>query len=369
MSSLFRIPRIVLPKDKIGEWISSPCKPKGQSISPAGQASRLVYFQGDRTEKSGTIKQEAYGFFENSVVYKQDFGCVWVHRSMGAGERRGVIACLDLEAFSFEEGERCPVRPIARPDGDRVESELAFRRSALLELPATVVLYCDKRHRLDKLLEEEELEELYAAELGGCGDVRGYFIPQDLAGEILPVLGEKLLVADGIEQIAAAKKMWEALKADLSKEEQKIHPARFFLAEMVNIFDEGLRVLPVRRIVKGNDEDFIRYFTERIKCRREGNLLVPLLPASSFDRIEEVIEDYLFTHVALSGRELLCEEDVRKRYAENGENGVCVMTQSFQTDELLAYWKGGKLLSENSVSVGDEREKRFYLEGREIAYD
>jgi hypothetical protein len=62
-------------------------------------------------------------------------------------------------------------------------------------------------------------------------------------------------VGDGNHSLATAKAVWEEIKEAHAGEPGLMeHPARYALAELVNVYDEGLPFHPIHRILLGLDE-------------------------------------------------------------------------------------------------------------------
>jgi len=62
-------------------------------------------------------------------------------------------------------------------------------------------------------------------------------------------------VGDGNHSLATAKAVWEEIKAAHSGESGLMdHPARYALAELVNVYDEGLPFHPIHRLLVGVGE-------------------------------------------------------------------------------------------------------------------
>ena len=126
--------------------------------------------------------------------------------------------------------------------------------------------------------------------LGG-GRLRGWHIDDgvlidEIAGHIARLAcGEPPLIyamGDGNHSFATARAVWERLKAQAEDERQIMnHPARYALAELVNVHDEGLEFAPIHRVVFGVDTvDLLRAM--EVVLHRGGDLAV----GSSADRDE-----------------------------------------------------------------------------------
>lgn len=62
-------------------------------------------------------------------------------------------------------------------------------------------------------------------------------------------------MGDGNHSLATAKAIREEKKKGLNEAERENHPARFALAELVNIHDDGLVFEPIHRVVFNVDTE------------------------------------------------------------------------------------------------------------------
>lgn len=84
-----------------------------------------------------------------------------------------------------------------------------------------------------------------------------------------------LAVGDGNHSLATAKAYWEEVKTHLSPAEQKNHPARFALAEIVNIHDPALLFEPIHRILTGTDRKTLTLDWKNMPNQGEWRWMLP----------------------------------------------------------------------------------------------
>lgn len=386
MKSCFYIPRLLAPRKERYRWCVPACDRflndrnywSGQEKRGEATALRLIFpeaFLGDcDEERYNEIHEAQYEALEADWLEKLVRGFTFVERKTSAGTRRGIVAAIDLEAFSFEEGTLSPVRAGQSAPKALAEHYLRLRRDAPIEMPHTMILYRDPRDKANKLLKGEELEELYAYDLsGGGGKIKGYFIPEDLADAVAHLLTSKhdpsFVVAEGNAAAVAAKLHWENVKKTLSEDAARRHPARFMLAEFVNLDDDATQICPVHRLIKDVDaEAFIDFFTKSVKCTRKGRVLCPAFPAEigSVKRTDELIAAFL---KANGGRvSYVHGADRLTRFA--GEDGcVGIAMKAIEKDDIFKEAKAGAVFPYQSFCIGEIRDGRYYLEAREISYD
>lgn len=342
--------------------------------------------------------------------------------------RLGLLALLDLEHYDFQAGSKSLIRPTEGTILSRLPPRMAIRRTAALELPHVMVLVDDQDKTLIEALHKrkEYYPRLYDFELmEGSGHVRAWFLDDEaslgLIGSALQSLAdpeafmrrqgsrEPLLfaVGDGNHSLATAKAVWEEIKAGIpgtSMSESgraallKTHPARYALAEIVNIHDEGLPFHPIHRLLFNVDPgDFFA------AAKDEGVEISQLSDAKeAFGRCDE--EDPQKAHRiawATGGRAGLL------RFMKPGAKLAVGSLQDFldrylkkRPDCSIDYIHGsGSLLSlasrpgslglycppidkdsffptivrdgvmpRKSFSMGEAPEKRFYIEARRISY-
>lgn len=251
MKSCIRIPRLFLPRTGAEEWAAPPCdcsRQEWEALSNEREGLSALsctlpdYMRGkEEAERFEKIRDNMYAVLENGDVGRIERGFLLVHRQTPRGIRRGLVAAVDLEEFSFE-GE---IRPSTEVFPVLTESRMRERERAILEFPHTVLCFKDRRDKLMRGLGEEDFEPLYEFALPGCV-LSGYFIPDFEAGELArelyryadPCFG----VLDGNHTLAAAKMYWDKVKRGLSVLERRNNPARFALAEFVNLCDPAVQL-------------------------------------------------------------------------------------------------------------------------------
>lgn len=389
MRNCLRIPRIYLPRKGFKKWAVIACdqftsdraywKRVARTVGDAPSALSFilpeVYLGESDEERIEEIHESMYAALENDWMRKLDRGCVLVKRTTKTGTRRGILICVDLEEYSAENGDKTAlVRATEEVVPSRLPPRVALRRGAVLEFPHAMLFYRDKKDKLMRALEGEDLEKLYGFDLmEHGGSVEGYFIPEYLAADVARELMGKadpcFAVADGNHTIAAAKAYWEEIKPKLSAAEQRNHPARFTLVEFVNVFDEAIVFHPIHRLVKEVEKDaFCDYFSGEIKCTRKGDLLYPALPAEgeSVAKIDSVIARYLKANGG--NTDYIHGEQALAQFSHE-EGNVGIVLKCIAKDDVFSVLKSGKKFPKKTFSVGEETEKRYYLEGREISYD
>lgn len=328
-------------------------------------------YLGDEDEARAAERKEAmYSALEGGCLQRTARGLILTERETAAGTRKGILALLDLEEYSPEGEKGASARGTATLLPELVEARLAARRGTLLECPHTVLFYRDKKDKLMRSLEDEQLERLYEFDLmQGGGRLAGSFLPdyiaEDVAHELMSRADPCFAAADGNHFLAGAKAYWDEVKAGLTESERRNHPARFTLAEFVNLADDAVTLEPVHRVVREIEtEAFCDWFPRNVRTRREGNVLYPLIGgAEGIAAADAAISAFLRAN---TGRVSYEQGDPGKL-----SKGDCVVVAPgcIGKEELLAALKGGKRLPLKPFALGGENEKRYCLECREISYD
>lgn len=382
MRNCFRATRLFLPRGGFEKWAvpaadSHPHDGEywervAQKIGNAPSSLWCILpvaLREERGEKS--LLAAAYAMRKYLTYEKFDRvgrGFILTERKLKSGlVRTGIVAALDLEHYSFERGEISFVRATEAPSPH--EELLTLRRQAILEFPHTLLFYKDKNNELIEKLNGLDLEVLYHFPLmDDGGNLRGSYIPEEFTRAVVSSMfsrGEpSFAVADGHDELAAAKMYWEEVKKTLLPKEIKSHPARFALVECINLYDPSVRILPVHRLVESEDKEvFCDYFSKTIRCKRAGNKLLCDRPADAenVQRVDEVIASFLRKNGG------------RVKYTENAdllkkEDGVGVVLKPMKKEDFFYGLQSGQLMPPHTFTVGEEN-KRYCLEGREISYD
>jgi hypothetical protein len=217
-------------------------------------------------------------YLEDGVLASAGEGLVLVERSTpyGSKPRVGLVLAVDLEAYRYDPDSASLIRPSEGTIVERLPPRMRIRRGAALELPHIMLLLDDpKRAVIEPIYAaRSSLPELYDAELMfGSGRVRGWQVKAPALLESMAAALGRLAdpaafeaahgskrpllfaVGDGNHSLATAKAVWEEIKAGRGEEPGIMeHPARYALAELVNVHDEGLPFHPIHRILIGLDE-------------------------------------------------------------------------------------------------------------------
>ncbi len=379
-----RAPRVFLPRDGFETWAvlggeysgnAAAWEKKARIVGEDPSALKLTVpdFEEDVPSAAEAVHEAMFRALEEEWTEKLNRGIILTERETSYGLRRGIVAALDLEHYSFRRGESALARPVEAADEACVMRRLAERRGAVLEFPNVVAFFRDKKCRLMPALAEEDYELLYDFELMEGGRLRGYYIPADEAYDILEAMHVRgdpcFAVFEGCATANAAKRYWEEISADLTEDETPLHPARFLLTEFVNLYDDAIEFSPVHRVVECEEpEAFRSYFSANVRCKRQGNVLLPVHAddPETIARTDKVIAAYLRSN----GGAVRYASEERAFSAKAEEEGcVGIRLAGIGKETLLDAIKGGRQLPAHSFVLGGAADRRYCLEGREISYD
>lgn len=308
------IPEVLLPREDVSAetWAVIACdqytsQPEywqkvADIVRDKPSTLHLVYPEVFLTEPQPEVRIAAIGkkmqdYLQQGVLQPHS-GMVYVEREAAGRTRRGLMVCLDLEAYDYNMGSGSLIRATEGTIVSRLPPRVRVRQDAPVELPHIMVLIDDPEDRVIGPLAAatEDLPKLYDFELMlGGGHLRGYSVAgaeyeagvvqglQTLADPetfcrryALPDNDPVLLYAmgDGNHSLATAKAIWDGLKADSTDPDTLAQdPRRYALVELVNLHDEAMVFEPIHRVlfgVKDSDrviEDLSAYFGGRATVR------------------------------------------------------------------------------------------------------
>ncbi len=346
--------RMILPE----AWL-------GKADEAAEQAG--IYEAMERYVNSGLLRE-----LPDSYVY--------VERTLPTGAvRRGLVGKLDLEQYDWAEGSRTPIRATEGTVESRLPPRAAIRAGAPLELPHIMVFIDDPADTL--IASAKGGEELYDFELMlGGGRIRGERVSgaaaEALRARLDALPGEiRFAMGDGNHSLAAAKLCWERIKPTLSEAERRPRPARFARAEIVNSHDPAVTFRPIHRLITGlaaryapelfagslpaGARNGVAAHTRRaIRCMGTGLELGELVRLT--DELIAVLLEKYGGEVDYVHGDAECAALARER------DGCAILLPALEKAELFGYIAAHGPYPKKSFSIGEAREKRYYLECRRI---
>ncbi|HPH97259.1 MAG TPA: DUF1015 domain-containing protein [Anaerolineaceae bacterium] len=364
-----------------------------------------------------TVQSNMRRYLDTGVLTHHN-GMIYVERTVDGKTRRGIMLCLDLEKYDFNKGSQTLIRATEGTILDRLPPRIKIREGAQIELPHILVLVDDPQDTLIGPISamKASLPVVYDFDLMlDSGHLSGYSLAsaeaeKHVVGALTALQNKEdfkakygvgdekgvllFAVGDGNHSLATAKSIWEKVKATVGMD----HPARYALVEIENVHDAGLEFEPIHRVLFDIKKDILAAAQTRFGARLE------ILPcASAAEMVQKVDEqsgpDHLIGFISPSGFSVLkvaqptsnlpvgtlqpfLDEFLKAGGAEkidyvHGEEVTCRLgAQPHNVGFYLPGMHKGDLfktvildgvLPRKTFSMGEAKEKRFYMECRQIA--
>ncbi|MDD2922366.1 MAG: DUF1015 domain-containing protein [Anaerolineales bacterium] len=377
-----------------------------------------VHLEKDGAEERIQNVQVAMQKYMDEGVLEPRDGFVYVERTVAGKTRKGVVLCLDLECYDYNKGSSSLIRATEGTIVDRLPPRIKIREGAAMELPHILVLIDDPNHTVIEPLNAAKLsfEKLYDFDLMlGSGHLAGYAVNAEFENKIVEALrglanpetfaakygvgkDEPVLLfamGDGNHSLATAKAIWEKNKARVGMD----HPSRYALVEIENVHDSGLEFEPIHRVAFGLKKDLFaelkktfgdnfNYFDvaspnemmRRVESAEGKNQLIGLVGGGRKFSVIEIsnpssnlavgtIQSFLDAFLKDGGAEKLDYvhgEDVVERLALQPNNAGFYLAGMHKSELFKTVILDGAL-PRKTFSMGEAREKRFYMEARKIS--
>lgn len=329
---------------------------------------------------------------------------IYTRRVLSNGKvRHGLIGVVDLEQYEFHPGSRTTVRATEGVIQNRIEPRLMIREIAPMEVSHTMLLVDDRRNEVFSFLEEEleQMKPLYSFDLmKDSGKISGYLVTESQSERIDAALTalatEKEMqekygitdkgifvyaVGDGNNSLATAKLHYDHLKRTLSPQKLQNHPARYTLAEIVNLNDDSFDFEPINRVLFGVDTVNFLNQLERVHqisfAPMEGQQYFDCIIGEHTQRIwiadpssyvvTGTVQNFIDRYIRdFSGKvDYVHGETIVRQLAAQADN-VGILFPSIPKQSLFETILADGILPRKTFSMGQAGDKRFYLEGRKI---
>lgn len=343
----------------------------------------------DTDERIEKINKNIDSYSKDAKVIKD--GMVLSVRGITGGRKRiGLITAVDLEEYDYKKGSKSLIRATEATIAERIPPRLKIRKDASMEFPHVLVFIDDEKREIIEPLyqDKEKFEKLYDFELNmGGGHIEGYKVPNvnDVKEKFNSLIDKERLikkygedypfamaVGDGNHSLATAKVHWENIKKELSESEIENHPARYALVEIINIYDDGIVFEPIHRIIKGVDKEAFKRGFDKISHGKEtlftGDDTVEYDGSLSVPEAIIKVDEYINAFITEFGGEVdyVHGDSETKEKVKESCNTVAVLFKSIDKSTLFPYVVKGGCLPKKTFSIGEGRDKRYYLEGRKI---
>jgi len=357
-----------------------------------------IYLESDNVdERIENIHKSMNEYLESGIFDEYKNALVYVERIQSNGIlRQGIIGKIDLEEYNYEKGSTSQVRATETTVVERIPPRVKIRKDASLELPHIMILIDDEKKNIIEPLAESfgNMQKLYDFELmKNGGKIKGYLIPENIQNQIfesLDVLGEynhglenvpKLLYAmgDGNHSLATAKEYYESLKRENPEMDFSNHPARYALAEIVNLHSPALQFEAIHRIVTGADNekllsDMSRFLeiTEKtseqsftyVTGNTEKNVYIGRICSNlTVGSLQVFLDKWLKENPGKI--DYIHGADTLRNLVEK-KNGIGFILPDMNKNQLFPTVIKDGSLPRKTFSMGHADDKRFYIECRKI---
>ena len=318
---------------------------------------------------------------ENSMVY--------LERTLPDGRiRRGIIGKIDLEQYDFTPGSASAVRATEETVTKRIPPRVAVRREATVEFPHVMIFADDTKGGVVRRASDmkDSLPVLYDFDLMlGGGHVCGRLISGETLSEICAAIGEYeaerrgsvvYAMGDGNHSLASAKAFYEELKTKLG-DAAADHPARWALAEIVDLGDESIEFEPIYRIITGCAScDILSALEESVRIHGAGktatlvtndgerSVTLPDIHPLAMGSLQMFLDEFMSRNPGVKCDYIHGADTLRALC--RGFGNVGFLCDGVEKSELFSYVCAHGTLPRKTFSMGEAKSKRYYLEGRKI---
>ena len=352
-----------------------------------------IYLDKDTDARIAKINNNIETYLSNGAFKTLGKGFILTVRKTPFVERRiGLIGAVDLEEYQYSKKSEALIRSTEGTIEERIPPRLKIRKDASVEFPHIMILFDDeKREILEKLYENRaNLQKVYDFELNmGGGHIEGYYVSdyQAVLEGFSNLLDKERLVkkygaedkfafavGDGNHSLATAKAHWNLVKETLLGKEKESHPARYALAEFVNIYDEGIYFEPIFRFVSGVDrEKFVKELAlidggEMGVYAGDGKGAIWQSGENNLPQGISAVDAFIKAYIEKNGGvvDYVHGEENLFKLVDKDKDTVGILFKKLDKQDLFKYVSQKGAFPRKTFSMGENVEKRYYLEGRKI---
>lgn len=345
-------------------------------------------------------------YLEKGIFREYKNAMIYLERTDSTGNvRAGIVGAIDLERYDFRKGSVSEVRATEATVAERIPPRLKVRRNAPLELPHIMILIDDPERTVIENIgaKKDTFEKLYDFELmKNGGSIKGWLMDEITVGEAESALAELgsrdnfekrsgvkdvpvLLYAmgDGNHSLATAKEYYEQLKREYPDKDMSNHPARYALAEIVNLHSDALQFEAIHRIIEDiSPEKLLAEMTEalglveapseetaqRFEWVCGGKTIVFGITKPSSNLTVGSVQGFIDRYLSENGGKVdyIHGTDVLKKLAER-EGCAGIILPDMGKEELFPTVIKDGALPRKTFSMGHAEDKRYYIEARKIS--
>jgi hypothetical protein len=358
-------------------------------------------------------------------LFEEYRGIVYVERQVGRQTRRGLVACVDLEHYDYTRDSTSLIRASEGTILERIPPRVKIRDGAPLELPHIMVLFDDpddtvigplsgRRSGLTKIYDfdlmmdsgrltgygagEKSLERGITKALEKLAEPATFYKKHGLPPGTAVLL---FVMGDGNHSLATAKTIWEKTKqASADKRAATTSPLRHALVELVNLHDPALVFEPIHRVLFGLEsgrnllEEWGRFCQGRFSVQkvaslekmksavdgqrglphkigliREGGFQLAEVSASGSNLPVGTLQGFLDAFLKDRGAREVDYVHGTEPVVELGRKPghIAFYLPAMDKRDLFKTVILDGVLPRKTFSMGEAREKRFYMEARKLS--
>lgn len=358
--------------------------------------------EADVDKRIDKIAANMYGYLDSDVFEEHKNALIYVERIQTDGVlRAGVVGAADLEEYDYSKGSTSQIRATEATVTERIPPRIKVREKAPIELPHIMILIDDEKKALIEPLAEhkDDMKKLYDFELmQGGGRLAGWLLTDALRDELLEKLAKfsekeafekrygladtaplTFAMGDGNHSLATAKAYYEKLKAANPDKDMSAHPARYALAEIVNLHSPALDFEAIHRIVGTADIDqMMAKMTDELGLSEEpaeqsfvtvrGGEKKKLYVHKPTSKLTVgSLQNFLDKYLAENGGDIdyIHGTEVVEKLAADGKK-IGFVLPDMGKEQLFPTVIADGALPRKTFSMGHARDKRYYVEARKI---
>lgn len=358
--------------------------------------------EADVDKRIDKIAANMYGYLDSDVFEEHKNALIYVERIQTDGVlRAGVVGAADLEEYDYSKGSTSQIRATEATVTERIPPRIKVREKAPIELPHIMILIDDEKKALIEPLAEhkDDMKKLYDFELmQGGGRLAGWLLTDTLRDELLEKLAKfsekeafekrygladtaplTFAMGDGNHSLATAKAYYEKLKAANPDKDMSSHPARYALAEIVNLHSPALDFEAIHRIVGTADIDqMMAKMTDELGLSEEpaeqsfvtvrGGEKKKLYVHKPTSKLTVgSLQNFLDKYLAENGGDIdyIHGTEVVEKLAADGKK-IGFVLPDMGKEQLFPTVIADGALPRKTFSMGHARDKRYYVEARKI---
>ena len=350
-----------------------------------------VYLGNTDLHEIEKIHDQMRKYLNSSLFNEYPDSYIYIERTLQDGRiRKGILGCIDLEAYDYADYTDLPIRATEKTVTERLPSRIAIRKGAPMELSHVILLCDDAEKQLIESFDPSELPLLYDLDLyGSGGHIRGWLV----SGNDAKAFNERLdryyetkkdssllfAAGDGNHSIASAKEVYEELKKEHPETDYSDRPERYMSVELENIHDPIQVFEPIHRILYETDPgNVLSQLKDELAdengveigwyCKNgKGTVKIDISDSGyAAGTVQKFLDRYL-TH--FSGEIDYIHDRENLIALSDRENTIGFELPPLENSAFFSTIEENGVYVRKTFSIGESDDKRYYLETRRITED